>query len=259
VKAVVLSSYPLVDRFAYKERLLRGLQERGFEVRLVYAAIAPADYAREALRRRPLVEMRDRLRHRGAPRPSVADARASKLRDAARDLGVDLSEFRSLGDDDCLRSVSTFAPDVVFNVSALYIPPPFLEAARFRVVGGHYGELPRLRGSDTVRWTILLDHPLLVSHQILGPELDMGDVVVKLPVEVRRGDDIGAVRRRCQEATAEGHLAVADRVAAGSLERKPQRREEGSTFFAMGRYLRGRVDRILAEGQYTHTSAEGLG
>jgi folate-dependent phosphoribosylglycinamide formyltransferase PurN len=256
MRAIVLSSYPLVDRFAHKERVLRDLCDRGIETYLLYAGTAPADYVREARRRRPLLELRGRLSMAGRSQrgPSEGGPRARKLAHVARDLGIRVVEVRALGDAECLRTVSTFHPDVLFNLSALYVPKVFLDAADHRVVGGHYADLPRLRGTDTVRWTILLDHPMVVSHQVLTAEFDMGDIVRRTPVEVRRGDDIATIRRRCRTAAAEGCLAVADALASGELLHERQRREDGTTFFRMGTYLRKRVDEILLLGRYTHVA-----
>ena len=260
MRVVVLSSYPLVDAFAHKEHVLRGLVERSYETQLLYAGIALRGYMREARRRRPLLELRGRLRSRRAhsSRPSDPRPKARKLRDTARELSVPMLEFHSLGEPDCVRAVASFAPDVVVNLSALYIPSAFLEASGYRVVGGHYADLPRLRGVDTVRWTILLNHPMVVSHQVLTSAFDMGDVVFRVPVAVRRGDDIAAIRRRCQDAAAVGHLAVAERIAAREFETEPQRAEDGTTFFKMGAYLRGQVDQLLRDGKYSHSSGAGV-
>jgi hypothetical protein len=249
----VLSSYPLVDRFAHKELVLRGLVDRGLEVQLVYGGTALRDYVREARRRKPLLELRGRLRARRiAPSAAPAYPRAEKLRDVAGELGVPVLSFRRLNDPECLGALGAFAPDLVHNLSSLYIPDALLDAAGYRVLGAHYADLPRLRGVDTVRWTILIDHPLLVSHQLLSSEFDMGDVVLRTPVAVRRGDGIGAVRRACQAAAAVGHLVVAEQVADGRLERTPQRRADGTTFFQMGAYLRARVDELLRDCRYSH-------
>jgi hypothetical protein len=256
MRVVVLSSYPLVDAFAHKETVLRGLVERGYETRLFYAGLAPGDYIREARRRRPLLELRSRVRARRAysSRPSEPRPKARRLRDTAQDLGVPVLPFHSLGEPDCARAIASFAPDVLLNLSALYVPKAFLEASGYRVVGGHYADLPRLRGVDTVRWSILLDHPMIVSHQFLTPEFDMGNVVSRVPVAVRRGDGIPAIRRRCQDAAAAGHLAVAEHIAVGKLKSEPQRAKDGTTFFQMGAYLRDHVDKVLRDGRYSHAS-----
>jgi methionyl-tRNA formyltransferase len=120
------------------------------------------------------------------------------------------------------------------------------------VIGGHYAALPEIRGADTVRWTILLDRPLVVSHQILAPAFDTGDIVRRAPVPVRRGDTILGLRAKCQAEHAAGCLEIVDTLASGELSREAQLPESGSYFRPMGRYLRQRTDAILATARYHH-------
>jgi methionyl-tRNA formyltransferase len=119
-------------------------------------------------------------------------------------------------------------------------------------VGAHYADLPRIRGGDTVRWSVLLDHPLAVTHLFLAPALDMGDIVARTPVPVEKGDSIEDLRRKCRRACERGHLRVIDSIVDGTLEASPQRLEDGSTFYRMGRYLREKADRALADRAYSH-------
>jgi hypothetical protein len=250
VHALILSSHPLADRGAHKVDLLSGLVESDIDVTVLYAGTRLRDYTRE-LRRRSLSDVR-RIALGRSSKSDGSGGGAQGLGGAARELGVRVVSFPTLRAPEALRFVGDLEPDVVLNLSALFVPPAFLEGAQDRTIGAHYAELPRLRGGDTVRWSILLDVPLLVSHQVLTNELDMGDVVARRAVEIERGDDIAAVRRKCQRASVDGHLEVAAAMGAGTLVRQPQDRAAGSTFFRMGSFLRARVDELLREGRYSH-------
>jgi methionyl-tRNA formyltransferase len=251
-----MSSHPLADRAEHKGALLDGLLARGVGVTILYAGTRVRDYAHE-LRRRSLSDVRRIATRRSSPdpRPDAKRPEGRGLRAAARELGIDVRSFPTLGDPQALRFVSELNADVTLNLSALYVPPAFLEIAGRRVIGAHYAELPRLRGGDTVRWSILLDVPLAVSFQVLGDAYDMGDIVGRQAVDVARGYDVTAVRRACQRASVAGYLAVVDRFASGTLVREPQVRRDGSTFFRMGTFLRARVDALLRSGRYSHYAA----
>ena len=251
MKAIVLSSFPLVDKMSYKGRVLEGLVERGIEVVIIYAATALWDYYREFRRRCTLWDVRQRLfaRARKGTHPTGANA---PLRETARRLGIHVEFFRRFSDPHCLRMVREYGPDFVHNLSALFIPAKLLEATNHRVIGGHYGDLPRLRGSDMIRWTILLDQPMIISHMLLSPRLDMGDIVAKTAVQVHRSDDVLDIRRKCQTTAAVGHLTVVDRMANGELRPLKQNEKDGSMFYRMGRFLKTEVDRILTRQGYSH-------
>ncbi|MFB0566646.1 MAG: formyltransferase family protein [Candidatus Aminicenantaceae bacterium] len=276
MKIVVVSSYPLVDNHYYKKLFLKGLVERSnkiSEIVLVYGNTHPKDYYREIRRRVGLSEAFKKLR---LNKGQVKQKKGKKLTDKrqnylysdshqsnsiehtgslakfAKTLGISVKKFPKLKSANCLEFLKGYSPDVIHNVSSLYIPREVLNIPKHGVIGSHYGLLPQLRGGDTIRWSILLDVPLLVCHLFLTPSLDMGDVINKETVSVHKGDSIDGLRHKCQIANTNGQLKVFDKLLDGSITRTPQIKSEGSTFYQMGRLLRKKVDRILAENLYSH-------
>jgi methionyl-tRNA formyltransferase len=255
MRTLILSSHPLADRAAHKGDLLAGLVERGIDVVVLYGGTRPRDYTRE-LRRRAPEDLRKLARRKVQRATETSGGHGRDLRKAAEELGVRVVAFPTLHDSRALQFVREFEPELAFNLSALYIPSVFLDATQNRVVGAHYAELPRLRGADTIRWSILLDVPLHVSHQVLTSEFDMGDIVGREIVDVAWGDDVATLRRKCQAVSVTGYLEVVERLRARKLERRPQQRGEGSTFFRMGTFLRAHVDRLLSRGAYSHYGSQ---
>jgi methionyl-tRNA formyltransferase len=257
MKILILSSYPRVDRFAYKQRILEGLLDRDHDVKIMYSGIRPKDYLKEA-RRRDLSDVAAKVVSR--IKPSKGPQRESSepsetLSAVAERRGVEVRNFDSLGSDDALSFIRSFDPEHGVNLSGLYIPGKTIDAVGGRIAGGHYGDLPRFRGRDTVRWPILLDHPTVVTHMYLARKYDTGDILLKSPIRVTPGMDIGAIRAACQDASAAGHLQVVDAFAEGTLRPQPQAQEDGSTFYEMGSFLRRKVDERLSRGSY---SSEGV-
>jgi hypothetical protein len=278
MKVAILSAFPRIDRHAYKTYFLQRLLDRPWvrpeDVLLVYGNARLRDYRRElgrlgtgeVLRRLPgLLSQRRRTGDdrpgdaAGASagpsgQPSAERAGASSVAALARRRGVRVAVFGTLASQGCLDLLRAFAPDTIHNLSGAYVPRPLLALGTgpAGVVGGHYGLLPDLRGTDTVRWSIHLDVPLAVSHMALVPELDMGDILSVRPVAVQRGDTFARIYGKCQFASADGHLDVLDAVRAGTLVRTPQQKEDGSLFQRMGPFLRGKVDAKLARGEYAH-------
>lgn len=249
MKVLLLSAYPRVDRLHYKNVLLEGLVDRNHEVKILYSGIRSRDYTQEARRRGMLRPGYLLGRFRGGGN-GAAGGEVSSLPTLAERKGVEVVRFTSLGSDETLDFVRRFAPDHTINLAGMFIPGVLLDSLGGRVVGGHYGDLPRFRGRDTVRWPILVDHPTVVSHMYLARKYDMGDVLLKSTVTVRRGQPIEEIRRACQTTSVRGHLAVVDAFVEGRLEPRPQHESEGTTFYEMGTYLRGRVDDILRDGRY---------
>jgi methionyl-tRNA formyltransferase len=263
VRVAILSSFPRIDRHAYKayflDRMLRRSWVEPEDVVLVYGQSRLLDYRKEVTRLGPGQVLR-KLPHLLSSRaPDRSDsepvlATSTALPALARRRGVRVEIFDRLGSPDCLALLRELQPDTIHNLSGAFVPPAVLALAGgpAGVVGGHYGILPRLRGTDTVRWAIYLDLPVMVSHMALAPELDMGDILSVRRVPVRRGDRFADIYRKCQFAVADGHIDVLEAVRDGTLRRTPQHRVEGSLFQRMGPYMRGKVDTKLAREEYAH-------
>jgi len=231
MRVILLSCYPLVDKLDYKCKVLTGLVSRKPEaLSLVYVNTRFIDYYREFRKR---YRLKDLFYYSSKGKGNILSYRSQGVETLAEKLGVDVLMAKSFNKK-CIDYLSEFGPDIIHNLSGLYIPKAVLRIPRYGVIGGHYGALPKIRGSDTIRWTILLNHLMVVSHMFLASKLDMGDILLKMKVDVNKGDDIKTIRGKCQEKNAVGHLVIYDRISCGILKPVKQGRNEGSTFFRMG-------------------------
>jgi len=259
MRVIVLSSYPYVDTHPHKILFLKLLLERleASNIALCYVQSSLQHHIRRA---RQQFQVADALRlfkifrQRSSQQPQLVEALKDvprgKVMTIARRWGIAVHLFPKMQQ---LRSfVEDVGPDIIHNFSGAFIPRSLLKIAPAGVVSGHYGELPALRGGDTIRWTILLDYPMILTVMRLAPELDMGDILLKRRVPVYQGDTVALLRFRCQIANARAQIETFDRWRAGTLIPTPQRREDGSTFYRMGQYLRSLVDQRLQMGQYSH-------
>jgi len=265
MRIVIFSAFPLLDRHPYKRRLLASLLDQEYveEVAVVYGYSGLLESARVAKRLYTITEGIRRLKSSGGGDSSerMNDARASmgpelleegSLSSQASKLQTEVKRFDRFGDAACLKFLAEWQPDVGFNLSGLYIPEAVYSLPEKGVFGGHFAELPRIRGADTVRWTVMLDQPMIVSHQVLSQGYDLGDVVLRSRVTVNRGDTIGDIRAKCREVHADGCLEVVASIQSGQLVATPQSELEGSHFRKMGKHLEGAVDRTLKLERYSH-------
>ncbi len=259
MRVIVLSAYPLVDSHPHKILFLQLLLERvaAADIVLCYLRSSIADHLKRA---RQHFQLRDALQLLRTFRQStpidkdvaalIAQLPRGKVTAIAHRWGISVRHFNTT--KQLLAFAQHFAPEVIHNFSGVFLPKAILNAAPAGVISGHYGELPYLRGGDTIRWSILLDHPMFVSIQRLAPKLDMGDILLKQKVPVYRSDTFATLRFRCQLYNALGQIAVFDQMQRGTLQPQVQQPSDGSTFYRMGRYLRTLVEQRLQSGQYSH-------
>jgi Formyl transferase len=265
VRLVIFSAFPIVDRHRYKHVVLESLasyESAIDDVALVYGYSDTRALLGVARRMYSFGDGFARVRKAALPQKtqptataiSAGPGHASRLERAARKYGFTVAKFSRYSDSGCADFVRSFRPDVAFNLSGMYVPSSLLSLPPLGVIGGHYALLPEIRGADTIRWAILRDRPIAVSHQRLAEEYDMGDVLRREAVPVGRGDSVDDIRAACQMAHAKGCLAVVDELKAGTLCAEPQKSADGTYFRRMGTRLSEKVDRLLAEGRYSHYS-----
>ena len=258
MKIVILSSFPLIDRHSYKKRFLVELLKKPYttpsDLALIYGKSRWRDYLNEgrSFGWRETVAKLQGLRVPAKASSEAAPTPEGTLGALARASGVRVAVVNTLKSLDCLSFLCSFSPDVIVNLSGAFVPVEVLTSAPNGVLSAHYGTLPALRGTDVVRWALYLNRPIEVSHMVLAPELDLGDVIGIRRVPVSRGDTFRDIYRKCQEVSAEGHFRALDAIHAGSITRTPQKKDDGGLFYRMGELLRAKVDQRLARLEYCH-------
>lgn len=249
MRLLVLASAPLLERHAHKMRLLEGLvglSSDPADVMVVFDNSGLVDQLLVAARQGGLSAALGKMRgmRRAARDASADDSSQGSLASMARSRGCAVVTVARL--DDALNVVREHAPALGVNLGVSFVPKAMLDTPSLGVLGLHYAQLPRLRGGDTIRWSVLLGAPLEVSVLKLTPELDLGVVVGRRAVALCPGDTVDDLRSRFQDEGSAAMLDAARAVAeSGELRGEQQSAGEGSTFYRMGSYLRGRVDGLL--------------
>jgi methionyl-tRNA formyltransferase len=255
MRILVLSAFPFLDYQAYRQEFLRHLGRHlpdVNDVALVYSHATLSAHFAEAKRLSGNINVRQKLIRKVSGEKAGTIKAKERLEKLAAKLEIPVRKFSRLGDTTCLRFIREFRPDVIFSLAGVYIPNEVLTLPHIGVVGAHYALLPDIRGGDTIRWTIFLNKPLYVSHMLLASKIDMGDILLRVPVTVEPGDGISDLRAKCQDLNGKGHMDVLDHLLAGTLRAEPQQENQGHTFYRMGQYLQNKVDRMLSERRYNH-------
>jgi len=129
---------------------------------------------------------------------------------------------------------------------------PVLDAAPRGCIGGHYGQLPAVRGMGTVEWSVLMRVPIVVTIQRLAAGVDLGDVLLQSTVPLRHDDTFASIRERCYFVTKVLLAIVVRGLFDGTVTPTPQDAAVGRQFFRLhpavlavaARSLRKQTDRL---------------
>jgi len=141
-----------------------------------------------------------------------------------------------------------FAPDLlVYAGGRDILRCPLLQAARLGCIGGHYGQLPQIRGMGTVEWSVMLGIAPTVAIQRIGPGIDTGDVLLQARVPLVAGDTYASIRDRSYFLTKTMLAIAARRMLDGDLAATPQPAAAGRQYYRLHPALQRRAERALAQ------------
>lgn len=149
--------------------------------------------------------------------------RRDTLERRARALGVPIVFSHDVNDDETVRAMQDFAPDLLVSLFTMHLyRRPSLEVPRVAAIGSHPSILPSYRGLEVFFW-MMADgvRDAGVSVFRLTSKVDAGDVLLQRPFTIEDDDTVVSVYAKLTALT--GRL-VADAI---------QRFRDGSPFDAV--------------------------
>lgn len=144
----------------------------------------------------------------------------------AEELGLPVIRARRLGEEETAR-VAALAPDVgVIVAYGALVREPLLSTPPHGWLNVHFSLLPRWRGAAPVQHALIAgDRRTGASVFRLVAELDAGDVLATLPLDVSYDQTAGDVLADLAAASAPLVVDVVDALADGTARSVPQRGE----------------------------------
>jgi methionyl-tRNA formyltransferase len=117
----------------------------------------------------------------------------------------------------------------VISAYGKYIPPEILKIPSFGFINLHPSLLPRWRGADPIRWTILEgDEKTGVTIHYASEKMDAGDIILQKEMPVFPEDTYGSLGERLFKEGAILLLSAIESIKEGKAPRIPQKEEEAA-------------------------------
>jgi methionyl-tRNA formyltransferase len=233
-------AFLLLEEHPWGREMLRVLIERGYEPELVVQEVSE------------LAEVeRAKFLTRMAGQPI-----APRVSEQVRERVIPVWCVSSHNNDFCGELLAADPPDLLVLGGTRILRETILDIPRVATVNAHPGLLPALRGSSSVGWALYKDLPVGASAHFVDTHIDEGDLILRRQLPVHRGDTYESINGRI--ATLAGEL-MAETLAffeRGAVPREPQDRTQGETYTVIPEELLEEGKRRLADGTYSHFSAD---
>lgn len=144
--------------------------------------------------------------------------------------GIPVLQPEDLKDPSFYEDLKHLSPDLcVISAYGKYIPPEILAIPCFGFINLHPSLLPRWRGPDPVRWTILSgDDKTGVTIHYATEKIDAGDIILQKESTVLLNDTYGTLIERLFRDGTLLLLEAIRLIKEGKAPRLPQKEEEAT-------------------------------
>lgn len=141
----------------------------------------------------------------------------------AEPAGISCVTFRNINDDDIVRQVRDWQPDLLFVVGlSQLVLDDMLAIPKLGCVGFHPTFLPAGRGRAPLAWLTLDNSPGAATFFLIDDGIDSGPIFVQEPFEVIPSDYASDVARKLEAATATALDRWIPELLAGQWNPQPQ-------------------------------------
>jgi methionyl-tRNA formyltransferase len=155
---------------------------------------------------------------------------------------------KDFNDESTVSRLQAFGPDLlVYAGGRDILRQPLLDVAPLGCIGGHYGQLPEIRGMGTVEWSVMLGVRPTVAIQRIGPGIDTGDILLQARVPLVAGDTFASIRARSYFLTKTMLAMAARRMLDGDLVGTRQPAAAGRQFYRLHAALQHHADHALRQ------------
>lgn len=120
-------------------------------------------------------------------------------------------------------------------VNTQKLPLALLSKAAILSINYHDGPLPRYAGSHATSWALLnREDQYAIAWHVMTQEIDAGDIVKQIPVQICSNDTALTINGKCFEAAIEGFVELLGEIESQTVIQHPQDRKL-RTFFPLNR------------------------
>ena len=154
----------------------------------------------------------------------------SPVKQYAVEHGLHLMQPVNLKSPEFVDELRALNADLFIVIAFRMLPEVVWSMPRLGTFNLHASLLPKYRGAAPINWAVINgDDKTGVTTFFLKHEIDTGDVIDQVAVDISSEDNVGTVHDRLMMLGADLTIATVDRIIAGNLSATPQDALAGGT------------------------------
>ncbi len=147
----------------------------------------------------------------------------SPIKQYALEHGLRLMQPVNLKSPEFVEELKSIAADLFIVIAFRMLPEVVWAMPPLGTFNLHASLLPKYRGAAPINWAVINgDDKTGVTTFFLKHEIDTGDIIDQVAVDILPDDNVGDVHDRLMELGAELTVRTVDRIIGGNLSATPQ-------------------------------------
>ncbi|NSW82240.1 MAG: methionyl-tRNA formyltransferase [Syntrophothermus sp.] len=158
------------------------------------------------------------------PRGRGKRVASSPVKLLAEEFGVRLFQPERIKDEESIKTIKSYDPDLIVVVAyGQILPSKLLYHPPFGCVNLHGSLLPRYRGAAPIQRAIMAGERVVgVTTMYMNESMDGGDIILQRSVEISDDATFGEVYQELSEIGGDLLLETVDQIGWGTAPRIPQ-------------------------------------
>lgn len=142
----------------------------------------------------------------------------SAVKEYAMSQSIPVYQPEKLKNPEWIEEFKSLRSDLAIVVAFRMLPEVIWASPRLGTFNLHASLLPRYRGAAPINWAIINgDAQTGVSTFLLNHEIDCGDLLLQVPIEIAQNDTAGTLHDKMMIIGAKLVLQTVDKIAANNL------------------------------------------
>ncbi len=156
----------------------------------------------------------------------------SAVKNFAVERGIPVLQPEKLRDPEFVDALRAINADLFVVIAFRMMPEVVWAMPRLGTFNLHASLLPKYRGAAPINWAVINGETRTgVTTFFLSHEIDTGDIIDRVAIDIAPDDNVGDVHDRLMHLGAELTVKTIDNIVAGTLKTIPQNQliDEGDT------------------------------
>ncbi|HDK26470.1 MAG TPA: methionyl-tRNA formyltransferase [Candidatus Atribacteria bacterium] len=146
------------------------------------------------------------------------------IKKIALDRGVEIFQPENINDEEFIRRIIKFNPDIILVVAyGQILSKDILDIPRIGSINIHASLLPKYRGAAPINWAIINgEKETGITFMFMSEKVDAGDIIYQRKITILPDETYGELKERLSNLSGEVINEFLEEIKKGKIKRIPQ-------------------------------------